>query len=289
MISAFGIAGADAPIPSVLKTVLAPLGPSMVKNNFGRTAEGGVTGALLAKRGFKGPLDILDGDTGFWRAYEGNGPGKCDWDAMIRNLGKDYAIMEVGFKPYPVCRGLHSPIDAALEITKGYNIDPKDIEEVVVRCVPPFSEDKPPFNQREPTSMLDVQFSAPYTIALAIYGIEPGPSWYSEGNLTNPEIRKLAKMVVLVPYGESSKEMFSQPTYRVSAVEIKTGDKKYVRRIEFPRGEPENPLKPQELENKFRINASGVIKKENIEEIIKIIRNLETIENVREMTSLLRS
>lgn len=63
---ATAIAAANAPVASVMKTVYGDT-PSMAKNDFGMAAQMGVNAARLAAAGYEGPLDVFEGETGFWR------------------------------------------------------------------------------------------------------------------------------------------------------------------------------------------------------------------------------
>ena len=72
----------------------------MVKNNYGACAEAGILSAVLAKRGFTGPPDILDGDEGFWRMY---GSDRCDFDKMVDRLGEYHTVMDIGYKAHAAC------------------------------------------------------------------------------------------------------------------------------------------------------------------------------------------
>ena len=118
---AIAIAAANAPVASVMKTVYGAR-PSMAKNNFGAAAQVGVNAALLARHGFEGPLDIFEGETGFWRMFGADG---CDAGRLTEGLGHLYEIREVGFKPYSCCRILQSSIEAAVEVFRRAEIDPR--------------------------------------------------------------------------------------------------------------------------------------------------------------------
>jgi len=279
-LNALGIAGSNAPVASVRKTVLSPLGPTMVKNNFGSAASVGVLAALLAKRGFTGPRDILDGETGFWRMY---GSDQCDFEKMTRGLGSNYEILNVSFKPYPCCRWIHPCIDATLKIIEEYRISPKDINEIKVKTFSAIVE--PPYDAFTPKSMLEAEFSVPYSIAVAIYGVEIGPKWYVEDTLKNPSIIELAKKVKL-ERNEEAERLF--PKKMLSIVEIKSKLGTYEIRVDTPKGDPKNPLTDHELENKFQKLARATTNINKIKEAIKLIKNLEEIEDVRYITVTLK-
>lgn len=92
----------------------------------------GILAALLAKRGFTGAKDILDGENGFWRMVSSD---RCDFERMTIGLGKEYEILKVGFKPYSCCRLFHPVIDAALELVRSYKINVNKVEEIVIETL----------------------------------------------------------------------------------------------------------------------------------------------------------
>lgn len=283
MCNAFGIAGANAPVPSTRKTVYSHLGPTMVKNNYGSSSFVGTTAAMMAKQGFRGPKDILDGSEGFWRMYSSD---KCDFSAITQNLEEKFEILRIAYKPYPCCSRITPSIDAALEIARENKLNPDDIEEMVVRSVRSLTEQeqRKPFSKRPPKSMVEAQFCAPYMIAVALLGVEPGPLWYSKDQLRDPRVLKLGRKVKLIDDPELDKLAYSSyPSKTISEVTIKTDKGSYSKRIEFAKGEPENPLNVEWLENKFRKLASQTAKQNQIENALKAFRNLEKAKKVNDI------
>ena len=274
-VNALGVAGCNAPVSSLMRSIHGISGVTMVKNNFGKSAETGVIAALLAKRGFTGPEDILDGDEGFWRMY---GSDQCDFDLMTSGLNNEYKIANVEFKPYPCCRFLHSAIDGVLSIVKKHQITPKQIEEITINATKWVT--KPPFNVRRPKSMLEAQFSPVYCMGVALSGVKPGPDWFKKSTLNNPEVLNIAKKVKIVPHEE-------EYTLLTRAdVELKANGKRYTSSIEYPKGAPQNDMTDDELEAKFKSLMIDSIKPISIELAINTIRNLESVVNVKEFMDL---
>ncbi|MFX0198712.1 MAG: MmgE/PrpD family protein [Candidatus Hodarchaeota archaeon] len=274
-VNALGVAGCNAPVSSLMRSIHGISGVTMVKNNFGKSAETGVIAALLAKRGFTGPEDILDGDEGFWRMY---GSDQCDFDLMTSGLNNEYKIVNVEFKPYPCCRFLHSAIDGVLNIVRKHQITPKQIEEITINATKWVT--KPPFNVRRPKSMLEAQFSPVYCMGVALSGIKPGPDWFKKSTLNNPEVLNIAKKVKIVPHEE-------EYTLLTRAdVELKANGKKYTSSVEYPKGAPQNDMTDDELDDKFKSLAVDSIKPRSIELAINTIRNLESVMNVKEFMDL---
>lgn len=108
---ALAIAAVNAPVASVMKTVYGAA-PTMAKNNFATAAMGGVNAAFLARAGFEGPLDVFEGDTGFWRMAGADG---VDLSQLKIGPGIRYEIQDVGFKAFSCCRIIQSSVEAAVE------------------------------------------------------------------------------------------------------------------------------------------------------------------------------
>jgi len=69
-------------------------------------------------------------------------------------------------------------------------------------------------------------------------------------------------------------------------IRLKNGDA-FTHFVEYPKGEPENPLGQEELEQKFRESAALSLDDEEIDKIVEMIRELEKIDEIPELTKLL--
>jgi 2-methylcitrate dehydratase PrpD len=292
--NALGIAGANAPLPCNMKTIEGDLGnSSMVKNNFGSAAMVGVFSAMLAKKGFTGPPDIFEGDTGFWKMY---GSDRCDFSRITDGLGKKYVVMDRGFKFYSACGATFGTLDAVESIMQKHKIVAEDIEEIVVKTVSSIAK-MPWMNTEAPKTMYEAEFDIPYTIALKITGLAgtPGPGWYTEDKLKSPEIYEIIKKVKVEPDAEC--DHMASEGRRVTKVEINTKGSRYADRVEYgpelrhrkfkdtdPRG---HTLPDQELEEKFKYLAGLALSKEKVEQLAQLLEELEKLENINELTKLL--
>jgi len=76
-----------------------------------------------------------------------------------------------------------------------------------------------------------------------------------------------------------------------SIVEIRTKDgKRYSRRVDNRKGTPENPMSPEEFADKFRdclAHGRKSISKQKIERIMKLLNNLENIDDVGKVIRML--
>ncbi|GAG78350.1 unnamed protein product, partial [marine sediment metagenome] len=78
------------------------------------------------------------------------------------------------------------------------------------------------------------------------------------------------------------------PKHWPATAEIKTKDGKILSiRLEYSKGDPENPLTWDELIEKFRGLASTVYSEARREKMIEQVKNIDNIENLKSWTSIL--
>src|SRR5579875_2309557 len=94
----------------------------------GWAAMAGLTAAALAREGFKGASEALEGRLGFLHAYA---PSPVP-ERAVRDLGHEFELMATAVKPYPSCRYGHAGIDAALALQAEHRIRPEAIEQVTL-------------------------------------------------------------------------------------------------------------------------------------------------------------
>jgi 2-methylcitrate dehydratase PrpD len=185
---AFGIAGTHAPVPSVRKFVDGVRPYSWVKNCYGLSCQSGAFAALLAEKGFQGNIDIFDGPNGFWIM---SGSDRYEPEKALDDLGSDWLIRGVEFKPYSCCRWAHTAIEAISQIRNG--LSPDDIERVDIHG---FRELTGPLSGDFPSTIIDAQFNMPYLAALELIGRSSSTGLH-EADLTDPKTAEIAQRVFL--------------------------------------------------------------------------------------------
>lgn len=279
IVNAIGIGGANAPVPSVMKTVYSPLGPTMTKNNFGISAMAGVMSALLAKNGFRGPIDLFEGDTGFWRIV---GTDRFISEEIL-TLGEEFRILKVAFKPYPCCRLIHSSIDALLNLMNEHNFDLNEVERIEVHSIKPLTSK--PFINRRPHNIYEAQFSLPYTLACAVNKLSE-LEWYSKNALSDKSLLKFCDKIEINHSPEADKAFSEDPGVIPTTLVIYTrSGKKFENEVKIPKGDPRNPLRTDELVSKFRKLGITVLSEDQVNHFISRIMNLEKTDNIRALTN----
>lgn len=100
--------------------------------HIGMASRNGVTAALLASKGGEAAPDALEGEAGFYKAFLGQKPPQ----GLTAKLGKEWEILKVNFKPYPMCALNQTPVDLVLRMVGNSDIKPREIESVRMRLNP---------------------------------------------------------------------------------------------------------------------------------------------------------
>lgn len=205
----------------------------------GRSAEIGLTAALLARRGVTGPAQVLDAPWG--GLYAACAPGESDPAAIVRNLDDGYRILRKGFKPYPVCWGINSSADAALALREKGNLAPDDVARVRIT----ISEmSRRMIGGTRIASVLDAQMSLTYAVAAILVRGHLDLRDFEDAALADPAVHAMMARIDLVvdPAAHGERQ----------TVEIETRDGRRLHaRVEDPRGHWDNPLTDAELRAKF--------------------------------------
>ena len=104
-------------------------------------------------------------------------------DKFTQRLGARWTVEELSFKPYPACRWVHAALEAAEHLMREGNLGAADIREVEVGT---FADVVVNFAERRPKTMVDAEFSLPWTMAVTIAGLPKGPQWYSDTPFERP-------------------------------------------------------------------------------------------------------
>ena len=244
--------------------------------NPGHASMDGVIAALLAREGFTGSHTIIEGRRGFAKAFS----DQYDLSKILENLGKEYQIEKVYFKPYPTCRGFHSAIDILLSIIEKENLKPKDIKEVVVKTYRYLIDTM--CSKTPPKTPGHARLHMPYALACAIVKRRVFVDEFTEQALKDQEILKTMNKIKFVVADEELNKFAPYP-WGAEITVITTDGKKYTAKESLPKGEPENPLTYEELKQKFTLLAQRVISDRNrIKEIIQRVENIEKAHNAYE-------
>ncbi len=242
----------------------------MVKEVIAWAGMTGCAAALLAEQGFIGPADVMD--------YS----GRWETGTLVDGLGdpERYAILGVYFKPYAVCRWAHAAVDAVLELATRHDLRPDEIRKILVET---FYEVTRLVNY-EPRNAIAAQFSIPFALAIALLRRRIAPEDVAEENLQKPEILDLARKVEVVVDPKINSQF---PAKTIARVTVQTARGEFRSTVEYPLGNPENPLHDDALTAKFRSLAAPVIGEDAAARLEVAVFDLPRAQDVSSLTRLL--
>lgn len=228
-------------------------GSELKPYNVAKTALLSLTSLQLAKAGFKGHSDPLGGYRGFLKMMSGdeNTPLKPTL------LNGTYAIMKSYTKPYASCRYTHPPVEAAIHLRNQFGLKPEDVEQIKVET---YNLAVSGHDHTDIKGAYSAKMSTPYSTAVALIYGKAGLQEFSEENLANPVVESLTKKVQVVADDEMSRIF---PDKQSALVTITTTNGVFSERVDFPKGEPENPMTEMEFCERYEaLMAFGEIEKD---------------------------
>ena len=249
----------------------------------GWASHSGIWAALLAQAGFLGPSTIIEGRYGFLHGYSGD----ADPALALRDLGEDFEMTRTGIKPHSCCRYKQGPIDCLLDLKQTHGLEAEEVDQVTIGVLSAGYDiiSAPEDDKRNPTSVVDMQFSMPFGAAVALLYGQASLAEYAPGVPQRPEVKELMSRVQCVT-DPALDSVF--PRQWPAWAEIRTKDGRNLRsETQYPKGDPENALSWDELKHKFAILSAPVISETRQREIISAIEDLEAITDMRELGTLL--
>ncbi|KAG8519313.1 Cis-aconitate decarboxylase, partial [Galemys pyrenaicus] len=251
--------------------------------HVGNAARHGLEAAILAMLGLQGNRQVLDMEAGFGAFYTNYSPKVLpNPDSHAWLLGQQ----DVAFKRFPAHLITHWVADAAAALRKLLLSDRavlpiEHIERIVLR-VP----DVPYVNRPFPDSEHEARHSFQYVACAALLdGAVTVPSFH-ECQINRPQLRDLLSKV------ELEHPQDNLPSFNTLYCEISVTLKDGVTLKEHSDtfyGHWRKPLSQKDLQEKFRANASGILSPDSVERLIKMVENLEDLEDCSVLTRLLKA
>ena len=212
-------------------------GSELKPYNVGRAAADGLTAAYMGLTDYATPDDMFGGERGFFELFSDS------YDADKLTGDTDYFEIErIYVKPYASCRHSHSAVEAAIRLHEVTDI--KSIESVEVKT---YKLAVKGHDHKDVPGVASAKLSIPYAVAA---GLVYGRADLSVFEPVDGRLTEFAKKVEVV---EDPALTAESPQKRVAVVTVRTADGK-VRsaRVDYAKGDPENPMTEAELAEKKR-------------------------------------
>lgn len=268
MVNAIGISGCHS------HTIGCPTAGklTMMKNTVDPMAtQAGVFAALMADKGYSGTEAVFEGKEGLMDVF---GPS-WDIDKLLSELGGKFKILDCSMKAFPTEALTHTHITTTLKVIKDNDVKPEDIEEVTLTTIARACDILFDPHKYRPESRETADHSLPYCIAAAIVDRQITTQTFSDEKLKDPRIWNVIDKIK----GEASVE-FEQmfPAKQPSRVKVRTkGGKEYSAYLEYPKGDPREPMTEDDLKAKFNALSTGLLTPERQEKVKKMIFSCENM------------
>jgi len=241
----------------------------------GKAAMNGILAAWLAQEGFTAATHILEGEKGFCQAMT----AAAHLEKLTAHLGSgQFKIDENSFKPYAACKHCHPAINAAQTLCTANNLAADQIASIYIQTNAVADN---LVNNPDPQNTYGCKFSIQYCTAAAIRYGKVGVAEFEPEKIADGELRRLMADTKVVIDAELDADFRQNPEkWSVWLTLTDTAGREYHHFIEYPKGDPQNPVSYAETEEKVRTLAGAVYpEKVIVEELLQKIDALESLQN----------
>jgi 2-methylcitrate dehydratase PrpD len=204
-------------------------------------AGAGLMSAYLAKDGFTGAADILEGPQGMAAGMSSD----ADPARLIDGLGTRWATSETSFKYHASCRHTHPAADALLHVMQSHGLTHGDLAKVVTHVHQGAIDVLGPVVR--PTTVHQSKFSMGTVLAMVAQFGHAGLREF-DANFQSESTKALRDKVVMALDAEVDS---AYPKRWIGKVTVTTNDgRELLGRVDEPKGDPGNTLSRQEITDK---------------------------------------
>ena len=247
----------------------------------GHAAESGLVSAELVALGWTAAEQILEADRGFFHAAGGS----YDPAAIMGRLGNPWTFASPGIslKPYPSGSLTHPAMTELARLIQANNIEASQVEKVDVGANHNMTTT---LLHHDPKTGLEAKFSMEFCMAILLLERKAGLGQFSDKVVRRADAQAMMRKVNFYVDPEAESAGFDKMT---SLLKITLKDGKVITgRAAFGKGSPANPMTFDEAAAKFRGCAEYADwPREKTEQIIALVRTLETAADVSALSPLL--
>jgi 2-methylcitrate dehydratase PrpD len=243
-----------------------------------KAAADGLLSAYIARSGFTGAQQILEGPQGMAAGMSSDAdPGK-----LLDGLSDRWAVLETSFKYHASCRHTHPAADALLQLMQTHQLSRENITRIQAHVHQAAIDVLGPVV--DPQTIHQAKFSMGFVLALIAFYQRAGVGEFSEETLHNPQIRSFLRRVEMV----FDKDIdAAYPLRWIGKISVETTDGRWINAlVETPKGDPENTLSRAEIENKIQ-QLAAFQQAASPEEVAELITRAWTLDQQQDLRNLL--
>jgi len=233
----------------------------------GQAARNGMAAALLAAQDFTSADRGIEGERGFAHVMS----TRFDPRIITHDLGQRFELARNMYKPYPCGLVIHAVIDGCLELRQMHGVNAADIERVELLVHPMVLELT---GKRTPTTGLEGKFSVVHAAAVSLVQGCAGEPQFSDDVVCDPVVIALRDRVTATV--DAAVTSYLEARVRVVLKDGTVLD----RHVPHALGTLARPMSDADLETKFRSLVEPVLPVSQVDELVDLCWNIETLPNV---------
>ncbi|WP_216176081.1 MmgE/PrpD family protein [Polynucleobacter sp. AP-Feld-500C-C5] len=245
-------------------------------------AKAGVEAALLAQAGITGPLDLIEGSSGWSKTVA----AEMDMMGILAPIDH-YRMFESNLKPYPAVATTMAAISCAIELHQITALDTQEIEKIIVR-LPKFVLGTPAAGEerRYPKSLESAQHSLYYCVAIALIDGACGKAQFVENKSGLPAVQRILSRIELLEDPDLTK---SWPAAGGGLTIFMRTGAQFTKTLSNPPGHPKNPLSEKQIFEKFDVYVSPVLGKDGAVNLYEQLKAIDSYENINQLSFYMRN
>jgi 2-methylcitrate dehydratase PrpD len=236
----------------------------------GMPAHNGTQAALMVAHGWTGVEDIFSGERDFFHTFA---PEEFDRDELARGLGKDFEIMRASIKRWPIGGPIQGPMQVLNDLVQEHGIGADDVVKLIARM--PDKELEIVNNRPSP------DISVQHLLAvMLIDGKVTFKSAHDFDRMKDPKVLKVRARVQAV--GDPALTDVQRRWRCVMEVHLKNGTV-LKHQTMAAKGSFENPLTPDEENEKATDLLVPVLGKKRSRELLDVLWKVDELKDMRKL------
>ena len=280
-VHALGIAGTQS-----AGLMAAQYGAMVKRMHAGRSAQSGLYGALLARDGFTGIVDVFEAPYGGFCSTFSRSTDRFDLGELSRGLGEGFETMRIALKFYSCVGSNHTTLDAIRAIEARRPVGPRDIDRIVVHGSQ-VTVDHVGWAY-EPQGLTSAQLNLPFCVATLLLEGDVFVDQFPE-DCVGDEARIALSRKVQVVHDPEITALGSKFRHKVRVdVHFADGTRDSETR-EAPRGSERSFASEADIVEKFRKLAARRLDPASLDALVDAVLRMETLASAHTLVERLRA
>jgi 2-methylcitrate dehydratase PrpD len=266
MIWAIGLAGTQA---AGVREQFGSMGKAL---HPGRAAQNGYAAALLAAKGFTSGAHGIEGPRG-WASVTS---AEHDLAKVTDGLGESWELHVNTYKPFPCGIVNHPAIDACIQLHDEHGVRPEEVAGVRLHVAPLVID---LCGKTDIHVGLEGKFSVVHGASVGLVRGRAGLREYTDEAVNDPAVKAVR---------ERTTREADDPSVTEDGVHVEvelTDGRVLEKRLTASLGNLQRPLTDEQLDAKFRDQATLVLDAEQTEEALGLCRRVDELDDVAELVT----